>query len=257
MKKVQGSKFMVQRLAALISILAVLMCSAAVGKVTETESKETPQACNGSSKAFTFSFPVAATSEVVVKLRTIATGDDETLEETTDYSVSAINNDYSSGGTVTTVATYSSAYTICLSRKTTQTQNTELRDTGSLRFSAMQAAIDKLTRIVQELQKEVARAPRIPISDTGITTTLDNSVGRASMVLGFDSAGNFAAMDSIPEGSVTVSAYMETVNAAADANAAKTLLDVPTITAAAKTVLDDATVGAMLTTMGGVANTGN
>ena len=257
MKKVQGSKFSVRRLAVLGVILASLMCPAAFGEVTETESKEAPQACNGSTVAFTFDFPVDATDEVVVKLRTIATGDDETLEENTAYTISAVNNDLSAGGTCTTEAAYSSAYTICLSRKTTQTQNTKLRDTGALRFSAMQSAIDKLTRIVQELQEEIARAPRIPISDTGITTTLDNSVGRAGKVLGCDSAGNLTMLDSIPEGSVTVSTFMGTVNASADADAAKTLLEVPTITAAAETVLDDATVGAMLTTMGGVANTGN
>ena len=241
-----------------IFYLVLAVCSAAAfGEVTETESKEAPQACNGSAVAFTFDFPVDATSEVVVKLRTVATGDDVTLTETTEYAVSAVNNDYSSGGTVTTVATYSSAYTICLSRKTTQTQNTKLRDTGALRFSAMQSAIDNLMRIVQELQEEIARAPRIPISDSGITTDLDNSVGRASTVLGFDSSGNFTALDAVPEGSVSVSAFMGTVLDDADADAAKTTLEVPTISAAAETVLDDATVGAMLTTMGAVANTGN
>jgi hypothetical protein len=117
--------------------------------------------------------------------------------------------------------------------------------------------LDKLQRQIQELQEQINRAPRIPIHDTGITTELDDSVTRASTVLGFDSDGNFSALDSIPDGSIAVSSYMATVNAAANAAAAKVLLEVPTITAAAETVLDDATVGAMLTTMGGVANTGD
>jgi len=238
-------------------LLLTVFAAAGFAEVTATESKESPQACNGSAVAFTFSFPVAATSEVVVKLRTVATGDDTTLTETTEYAVSAVNNDYSSGGTVTTVATYSSAYTICLSRSTTQTQNTKLRDTGALRFSAMQTAIDKLTRIVQELQEEIARAPRIPISDSGITTDLDNSVGRASTVLGFDSDGNFAALDAVPEGSVSVSAFMSTVLDDADAGAAKTTLEVPTISTFAETVLDDTTAATARTTLGAVGLTGN
>jgi len=250
MKKYLGHKLT-------IFYLLLTLCSAAAGNVTETESKETPQACNGSSTAFTFDFPVDATSEVVVILRTVATGSAETLEETTDYAVSATNNDYSSGGTVTTVATYSSAYTISLSRSTTQTQNATLRDTGVLRYSAVMGALDKLTRQVQELQEQINRAPRIPIHDTGITTELDDSVTRASMILGFDDAGNFTALDAVPTGSVAVSAYMGTVLDDADADTAKATLEVPTITSAAETVLDDATVGAMLTTMGGVANTGN
>jgi hypothetical protein len=254
MKMVQGSRFKVQRLLVLI---ALMMCSAAFATVTETESKETPQACNGSSVAFTFDFPVSATSEVIVTLRTILTGAEDVLVETNEYTVSAVNNDYSSGGTVTTVATYSGDYTISLSRRTTQTQNTNLRDTGALRFSAMQTALDKLTRIVQELQEEIRRAPRIPISDTSITTDLDDSVQRASTVLGFDSSGNFTALDAVPTGSVSVSAFMGTVLDDADAAAAKTTLAVPTISAFAETVIDDATAAAARTTLGAVGLTGN
>ena len=238
-------------------LLLTICGAAAFGNVTETSSKEDPQACNGSAVAFTFDFPVDATSEVVVILRTVATGAVETLEETTDYAISAVNNDLSSGGVCTTVATYSSAYTISLSRRTAQTQTTTLRDTGVLSLSSVTSALDKLTRLIQELQEQIDRSPRIPVDDTGITTELDDSVSRASMVLGFDSAGNFTALDAVPEGSISVSSFMATVNASADADAAKTLLEVPTITTAAATVLDDATVGAMLTTMGGVANTGN
>ena len=239
--------------------LYILFCSGAFGNVTETDSKESPQACNGSTTAFTFDFPVDSTSEVVVILRTAATGAAETLEETTHYAVSATNNDYSNpgGGVVTTEATYSSAYTISLSRSTTQTQNATLRDTGVLRYSAVMGALDKLTRMIQELQEQINRAPRIPIHDTGITTELDDSVTRADMVLGFDSSGNFTALDAVPAGSVSVSAYMATVLDDADADAAKTTLEVPTITAAAETVLDDATVAAMCATLGAVQTTGN
>ena len=118
-------------------------------------------------------------------------------------------------------------------------------------------ALDKLTRMIQELQEQINRAPRIPIHDTGITTELDDSVTRADMVLGFDSSGNFTALDAVPAGSVSVSAYMATVLDDADADAAKTTLEVPTITAAAETVLDDATVAAMCTTLGAVQTTGN
>lgn len=77
------------------------------------------------------------------------------------------------------------------------------------------------------------------------------------MVLGFDSDGGPTALDSIPEGSATVSAFGQTLIDDADADAAKTTLEVPTITAAAETVLDDTTVAAMCTTLGAVQNTGD
>lgn len=58
--------------------------------------------CNGSTTSFAFSFPIPSTdtSQITVILRTVATGEADTLTEVIDYTVSATNNDYSSGGTV-------------------------------------------------------------------------------------------------------------------------------------------------------------
>jgi len=242
----------------LISLLMILgLCAMSAGSVTDT-SPTTTAACDGSNTTFTFDFPILATSDLVVVLRTVATGAESVLTETTDYSVSATNNDYLSGpgGTVTTESTYSSAYTLTILRDTPDTQATVLRDTGELRLSAMQEALDKATMLIQQLQEELDRCVKIPRSES-LTTMLDDSVSRASMVVGCDSAGNMTMLDAVPEGSVSASAFMATVLDDADADAAKTTLEVPTITTAAATVLDDTTVGAMCTTLGAVQTTGN
>lgn len=214
---------------------------------------------NGATRDFAFPWPIVDTSDVVVIIRTIATGAEDPLEETTDYSISAVNNDYSSGGTVTTVATYESTSQISILRDTPPTQNTGLIVSGSnvLREDSLEDAYDKLTYLVQQLLEENARQITIPRSDDGITVELDDSVSRADMVLGFDSDGNVTALDSIPSGSISVSAYMATVNAAADADAAKVLLEIPTIDAFAETYLDDTTAALMRTTIGAVGLTGN
>ena len=183
-------------------------------------------ACNGSTVNFAFDFPLPEpedTSDLVVILRTLATGDEDPLTETTDYTVSAVNNDYSGGGTVTTVSTYSSAYRITILRNTPKTQNASLTesDTSVLRVAALEDAYDKLTMLVQQLQEELDRCIKVPRSDTSITVELDDSVSRASKYPAFDSAGNVTVATAIAEGSISVSSYMETVNAAANASAAK------------------------------------
>jgi hypothetical protein len=214
---------------------------------------------NGSTVDFAFSWPFLETSDIEVIIRTVATGAEDVLTETTEYSISAVNNDYSSGGTVTTVATYTSASQITIRRAIPETQNAGLIDTDSsvLRIDALEDAYDKLTMLIQQLSEENARQITIPRSDVGITVELDDSVSRASQVLGTDSAGNITLFSSVPSGSVSISAYMQTVNAAADAAAAKTLLTIPTITAFAETYLDDADAATTRTTIGAVGLTGN
>ncbi len=214
---------------------------------------------NGSTQDFAFPWAIVDTSDVVVIIRTIATGAEDPLEETTDYSVSAINNDYSSGGTVRIEPAPDSDYQITILRATPPTQNTGLVVSGSnvLREDSLEDAYDKLTLLVQQLLEENARQITIPRSDVDITVELDDSVSRAGMVLGFDDAGNATALESIPEGSISVSAFMKTVNAANDADAAKVLLEIPTITDFAETFLDDTSAAAVRTTIGAVGLTGN
>jgi hypothetical protein len=214
---------------------------------------------NGSTTTFSVTWGITATSDAVVILRTVATGAEEVLTETTDYSISAVNNDLTAGFTVTTVQTYTSASQISILRAVPETQNSNLTESesGVLREGSLEDAYDKLTLLVQQLSEQNARQITVPRSDTNITVELDDSVSRASMVLGFDSDGNVTALDAVPEGSVSISAYMQTVNAAASADAAKTLLEIPTITAFAETYLDDANAIDTRTTLGAVGLTGN
>lgn len=214
---------------------------------------------NGTTQDFDFPWPITETSDVVVIIRTIATGVEDVLTETTDYEISAVNNDYSSGGTVTTIATYESTSQISIFRETPPTQNTGLVVSGSnvLREDSLEDAYDKLTYLVQQLLEENSRQITIPRSDVNITVELDDSISRADMILGFDSDGHITALSSIPDGSISVTAYMATVNAAADADAAKVLLEIPTIDAFAETYLDDTTAALTRTTLGAVGLTGD
>ncbi len=239
----------------ILAIVLILLAGSAQATVTETTCTVTTT-CNGSTTEFTFDFPIIDTTDLVVILRTVATGAETVLTETTDYTVSTTNNDYSSGGTVTTVSTYTSANSITILRNTPDTQQADLEDSKVLRLEDLEDAMDKLTMLVQQLQEELDRTLKIPRSDTSITTEVDDSVNRASKYLSFDSSGNVATSTSISSGSISVSAYMETVLDDADADAAKTTLTIPTISTFAETVLDDANAIDARTTLGAVGTSG-
>ncbi len=178
---------------------------------------------DGSTVEFNFTWPVGETADVKVIVTTIATGAESVLTETTDYSVSATNNDFSSGGTVTTVTTYTSASKITLRRDTDKTQDATFADTKVIRLSDLVDGMDKLTRMTQERKEEFGRAYYIPESDTS-AVAVPSVVDRAGKFFKWDSSGDVVAVDALDTGSVAFSAYGETLVDDADAGAAQTTL---------------------------------
>ena len=114
--------------------------------------------CNGSLVAFDFSFGVSATSEIEVIHTVDATGVETTLVETTDYTASTTNDDYSSGGTITTVLTYASGITLTIRMLIAFTQATDFIENMPTLYEAFETALDKLTRAVQQLEEHLDRA---------------------------------------------------------------------------------------------------
>lgn len=183
-----------------------------IGKAdVTTTSTKTSYSCNGSTTAFTFSFPILSTSDLTVILRNTTTGVETTLTETTDYSVSATNNDYSDGGTVTTVSTYASGNTLTLMREMPLTQQSVIQDSGILRVAGLTEAVDKLTLLVQQHEEKLNRALIIPKGET-LDMEMPSSVSRANGYLSFGSTGAPTISSSgFTSSAYTVSSYMENV----------------------------------------------
>ena len=160
--------------------------------ITEVTPRVSLAGDGSTSQEFPFTFPIVDTSDLKVILRTNATGVELVLTETTHYSVSAPNLDYSSGGTVTIVGSYSSSYTIVIIRDTPISQSSDLAtDSGVLRLEALVAALDKLTKICQEQQEQLDRCLRFPRTDSiSLTSELPDSIERASETPVFDASGN-------------------------------------------------------------------
>jgi hypothetical protein len=155
-----------------------------------TTTNKTSYACNGSTTLFTFSFPIYASSELVVKVRNDAAGTDTTLTLTTDYTLSA--SPWTSGGSVTTVATHASGNTIFIYRATTQGQDTDLVANDSLPAATLETRYDKLECRIQDLEEQIARCIKVPLTDGTVTTELDDKVARASKTFGFDASGDIS-----------------------------------------------------------------
>lgn len=142
--------------------------------------------CNGSTVAFAFTFGVSATSEVKV-IKTDAAGVETVLTETTHYSVSATNNDYSSGGTVTTVSTYATGNKITIERDVPITQESAYTEGMATLYGSFEEGLDKLTRIAQQQQEEITRIPKMKASTAYSNITFPDP--SASKVIGWNSLG--------------------------------------------------------------------
>ena len=209
-------------LALFFTIVCVSMAS-----VTTTINKMPAAPCNGVTTAFTFTFkiPGTDTSQIKVIKRNTTTGAETTLTPTTDYTVSATNNNFSNGGTVTTTAAYSSDYTITIMREVPITQTSTFLPSSILRASTLESIYDRLVMQTQDLNERVSRSITVPATDTATSLELPDAVSRASKNLTFDSSGNAVATTVISAGSVSVTSFGESLLTTADATAARAVLD--------------------------------
>lgn len=129
--------------------------------VETTTAKTGPLACNGSATTFAFDFPILEASHLVV---TLTDSDDveTTLTLNTHYTVSV--SEYPGTGSISTTATYATGYSITLSRATPQTQSTDLVNSGPYHAETQEAALDKLTMMVQDMAERLSRAILVAIS---------------------------------------------------------------------------------------------
>ncbi len=135
-----------------------------------------------------FSFPIIATSDLSVTVRTTATGAEVDQAETTNYTV-VISGD--TGGTLTTVTAVETTEEIHLIRALPFTQSLDLEQGGDFSAENVEDALDKNAKLSIDNKDSLDRSLRLPDTDsTAFDMTIPNSVDRASKVLNFDSDGN-------------------------------------------------------------------
>jgi hypothetical protein len=180
-----------------------------------------PYACDGSDTTFSIPATLGLDSEDDLQVLLVdSDGNQTVLTKTTHYSITGANandpEDLTEGGTVTTVATYSSDYTIWLVR------SSELSSTLDIDDEDVEDAIDKLTRIAQELAEKFDRAIHIQVSETGANTLLEPA-GTAGYVYR-SSDGDFSVALPMEIGDANVTPFMEDLLAEPNAAEARSNL---------------------------------
>jgi len=174
--------------------------------------------CSGGT-TYAFAFGVGATSEIQVIL-TNSAGVETILTETTNYTVTATNSDFSAGGTVTTVAAYAVGNKITILRNVPATQESDFVEGMPALYETFEDAVDKLTRICQQQQEELDRTPKQAKTSTTTARTMpEPETGKA---VGWDSGGELTNLSGLVETPVTT--YTAGFLESGDAEAARTSL---------------------------------
>jgi hypothetical protein len=158
--------------------------------VSSTSSR-TVLAGDGSNTSWPFAFRVQQPADLVV-VYTDLTGSDFTLAPG-QYDATGFGQD--SGGTVTYPAAGSGSPAIAtgtlltIQRVVAATQPTTISNQGAMWPAVIEAALDRITMIVQGFIDGMNRGLRIAPSDGAALNVLPNATTRANSVLGFDGDG--------------------------------------------------------------------
>lgn len=135
--------------------------------ISSSTRKAGPFTGNGTTATYPFVFKIFQASDLVV-VRTSLTGVETTLALTIDYTVS-LNADQNSspGGSVTLVAgNLATGLLLTMTSRVPYTQTTDLTNQGGFYPQVITNALDKLTIEVQQLNEQVGRSAKLPISST-------------------------------------------------------------------------------------------
>ena len=157
---------------------------------------------DGSTVIFPYTFKVFASSELVVEQYTIADGTTTALTETTEYSVSGVDND--AGGNVTLVTTISSDYKLIIRRLLPLTNTSDLVENDNSSAETQEDTHDKSVMRDQQLQEQLNRAILLASSET---TAVEFPSPSADQIIGWNSDGD--ALENKTDESVQAGIYAD------------------------------------------------
>lgn len=148
---------------------------------------------NGSTTAFAFSYPFRATSDLVVTVRTTATGAESLQTEGTHYTVTGAPTSDAGGfasGTVTFGTAPASGTQVHIDREPARTQTTDYIAGDGIPPSSIEGSLDRVTLLIQELDSRFARTLLQPKTAANRNLILpEPKTSTANQVLSVSSAG--------------------------------------------------------------------
>lgn len=160
-----------------------------------------PYPGNGVTTSFPFSFKVFSSTDVVVVL-TDPNGVETTLSGA-DYSV-AINADQDAapGGAVEKTPALSTGYLLTITSSVPNLQPLDLTNQGGFYPKVINAALDRLTVLVQQVAEQVGRAVKVGISSSATPDELIESINAAAQATQDAAAAAEAAAEAFGEGGI-------------------------------------------------------
>lgn len=145
---------------------------------------------DGINATFPFTYKVFSTADVQVVRLTISTGVEATLTIVTDYNIT-LNGDQDSnpGGNIVLVAALSALYTLTATSNIANLQPTDLTNQGGFYPEVITDALDRATIQIQQMNDDVSRSLKVPISDGLLNMELPSTSVRINKILAFDGTG--------------------------------------------------------------------
>lgn len=163
---------------------------------------------------FPVPFPFVNSTDIVVQVGLVP------LFNGTDYTVSGAGNDTGGNITLAVGAVASTVYTI--TRNIAVERLTEYQQNGPFTAAAINAELDNIVLIEQQLRDAIARCLQLPVTNSPAPTTILTPANYAGKYLSFDAFGNPTPAALTTSGSVTqalVGALINPItNAEIDAN---------------------------------------
>lgn len=198
--------------------------------ISSSTRKAGPFTGNGTATTFPFTFKVFQASDLLVVRLNTSTFVESTLVLNTDYTVALNQNQNTNpGGSIVLGAVLATGFTLTATSDIQNLQPTDLTNQGGFYPTVINDALDRATIQIQQIQEEVDRSLKYPISDPVSGAVLPSVGARSTTVLAFDENGEPVAGPSIASVG-TVAGNIASINAVAD--------DIANIDIAAENVTD-------------------
>ena len=211
----------------ILAIFILLVSTLAFGTVDDGESIRQYFECDGAETEFLFTQPSNSSDDILVYKKVISTGAETLLVIDTNYEIAPTGGDYLDGGTVTIDPALASTFQVVIVREIKKSQETSQ---GAITPASVILSLDKLTRIVQDLEDRNDRSWHLLESDgTGFDMEIPALSLRASSFPFFDTDGNLTYVAGVSESSITTSTFGDSLIIAANAAAGATVLELGTL----------------------------